>query len=430
MSGSMSQRERLLLAIAGHPGLDDDELSELTGIRPRQAVNVACRALEREGRVRRRVGARGKLVNELNETKPREPATPSKAALAIPGPRPFPAATLVVIPCSAGKRTGGLLDRSGPSVLDSLPRELAERLRMARDALRGPARVDESLKLPAGQRYARGLLYQQAASALTRLSDPGSILVLSGGYGLVRLDEPIGSYDRILDLAEWPRGLLQECMTAYAAARRVRHVVGLAGDTTEYARAVRTAAWQGVDDVVLAVPLTPPGGSPQQTVPRTLGAALDAFCREGRLPGTGWISPDGAALRVEHVPLKNVSPGPPEEVKAKRGRPEAGVVGREISRAFAAEALDLGRRPGAPEPGWRSMPEALAVTALRDRGADLKAVRVFITLTAALDRARDADTLWKAATRLHRLHAWAFEPQEVARRALIDVQDALLGVII
>jgi hypothetical protein len=61
-----THRERILeaLRLSSLP-LDDDQLSERTKIHPRQAVNQACRALHREGLVRRYQGPDGKLVNEL-----------------------------------------------------------------------------------------------------------------------------------------------------------------------------------------------------------------------------------------------------------------------------------------------------------------------------------------------------------------------------
>jgi len=57
---------RLLRAISNSDrALDDDELSQRTGIKPRQTVNQILRRLEREGVVRRRTGPEGKLVTEL-----------------------------------------------------------------------------------------------------------------------------------------------------------------------------------------------------------------------------------------------------------------------------------------------------------------------------------------------------------------------------
>ncbi len=60
----MGRREQLLAAIRRWPGLDDDELSRLTEITPRQQVNQLARKLVADGSVRRRPGLDGKLVNE------------------------------------------------------------------------------------------------------------------------------------------------------------------------------------------------------------------------------------------------------------------------------------------------------------------------------------------------------------------------------
>lgn len=72
-------------------------------------------------------------------------------------------------------------------------------------------------------------------------------------------------------------------------------------------------------------------------------------------------------------------------------------VAARITRVFCAGELDLSGRVGAPEPGWAGMPEVAVVKRLRARGADGAQVRVLLTLVAALDRARDADALWRAA---------------------------------
>jgi hypothetical protein len=60
-----SHRDRISEAIrlSSRP-LDDDQLADRTGISPRQSVNQICRELERAGRVRRRSGPDGKIVNE------------------------------------------------------------------------------------------------------------------------------------------------------------------------------------------------------------------------------------------------------------------------------------------------------------------------------------------------------------------------------
>ena len=50
----MTNSDTLLELIGEHPeGLDDDEISEKTGIRPRQQVYYICTRLAAEGRIRR-----------------------------------------------------------------------------------------------------------------------------------------------------------------------------------------------------------------------------------------------------------------------------------------------------------------------------------------------------------------------------------------
>ena len=61
---TMTNAERIVEALRRKPGLDDDELSRLADVTPRQQVNRICRRLEREGKLRRERGPRGKIVND------------------------------------------------------------------------------------------------------------------------------------------------------------------------------------------------------------------------------------------------------------------------------------------------------------------------------------------------------------------------------
>ena len=76
----MNNNLRLLDAIRIDPGLDDDELSSLTGIRPRQQVNQLARRLAQEGLIRRIPGRWGKVVNVAVEG-PRSDDTASEPAV-------------------------------------------------------------------------------------------------------------------------------------------------------------------------------------------------------------------------------------------------------------------------------------------------------------------------------------------------------------
>src|SRR5690349_10605739 len=65
---AMTNREEVFDLIQGHPeGLDDDDISEMTGIRPRQQVQQLCNQLASTKRIRResveKTGKRRKIHN-------------------------------------------------------------------------------------------------------------------------------------------------------------------------------------------------------------------------------------------------------------------------------------------------------------------------------------------------------------------------------
>jgi hypothetical protein len=61
----MTNIERVLQYVRAHPGKDDDDLSEVLNIKPRQQVNQICNRLVREGVMLREVGPSGKIVNRI-----------------------------------------------------------------------------------------------------------------------------------------------------------------------------------------------------------------------------------------------------------------------------------------------------------------------------------------------------------------------------
>ena len=100
-------------------------------------------------------------------------------------------------------------------------------------------------------------------------------------------------------------------------------------------------------------------------------------------------------------------------------------LAKEISSAFSLGGLDLSARQRAPAVGWSSLPEVELSRVLKERGESPQLVRRVITFLAAMDRARDADELWRRGLRLHAIHPWTFEVEEVNRRSLSDLADAL-----
>jgi hypothetical protein len=60
-----TNRDQVLhLVRTSNEPLDDDQISRQTGIAPRQSVNIICRALVKDGLVRRVPGPGGKIVNQ------------------------------------------------------------------------------------------------------------------------------------------------------------------------------------------------------------------------------------------------------------------------------------------------------------------------------------------------------------------------------
>jgi hypothetical protein len=188
----------------------------------------------------------------------------------------------------------------GGTVLDLLPPGLADRLARARQKLRSAAAVDDSLLLPAWQRY-EGTFYRSAGDGVgSAIAGAATVLIISGGYGLVVADEPIGIYERRLSLADWPRGLLGECLEAVMVSVNASRLLAFCAQTTAYAQLVREVSWsaKGVDARVVTPELLGRGGA-QVLVPRALGEALGAVL-SGELT-SAWRSSDGVAVRAERL---------------------------------------------------------------------------------------------------------------------------------
>jgi hypothetical protein len=100
-------------------------------------------------------------------------------------------------------------------------------------------------------------------------------------------------------------------------------------------------------------------------------------------------------------------------------------LARKITEDFANGALDLSQRVDAPPPTWQSMPEFIAERGLEELGASPRELRAFVTLLAAMDRARDADRLWRNGLVLFRNERWPFDPALCRQRSLSELRDAL-----
>jgi hypothetical protein len=310
----MSHREEILSLILARPGLTDAQIRRHTGIEPHQQVNQICRSLEVRGLIRRVVGRDGYIINVPAEHVERRLAVvPAPAWRDTPAPQGFrpvsshtvlagpqivaasPGA-LIVTACSKAKQHGGVPGLSGRSILDSLPGQLAEELRDARARNAALVGLDETRLMPAVNRYS-GFLYEQGRGAIRVLLGQGcEVVILSGGYGVVFADEPIGMYDCRFDPSMWRRHLVERILSTTAGATPARAVVGVLAGSSTYAAAFRGTDWPAGWRVTLVTPERTRGA--QVRAPRAQGEALGALAVGGIPPG--WRSSDGLGLEVEH----------------------------------------------------------------------------------------------------------------------------------
>ena len=103
---------------------------------------------------------------------------------------------------------------------------------------------------------------------------------------------------------------------------------------------------------------------------------------------------------------------PPEQPKQKSRAERLAML---IARDFYENGLDLSSRHASRDgASWDSMPEVGAAGQIRTQGAPDDAVRMFLTFIAAMDRARDAASLWRAGVALFGLHPEVFDPRQAA----------------
>jgi hypothetical protein len=181
-----------------------------------------------------------------------------------------PERSLLVLTCSSSKESGGR--PPGPDNTLGWPRELRE----ARSRVLTSARADTAHVLPAWRRYT-GTFYRHARPALAHAVTSGHVVIISGGYGIVRADEPIGWYDKVLQLSDWPAGLLESALIGEAQRCDAHTVVAFASATTGYATLLRRTRWRqaGLDARLVTIAGVTEGAMVE--VPRRLGQAFSAF---------------------------------------------------------------------------------------------------------------------------------------------------------
>ncbi len=106
---------------------------------------------------------------------------------------------------------------------------------------------------------------------------------------------------------------------------------------------------------------------------------------------------------------------------------DAARIAEEIAGDFYGGRLDLSARGVRSAPGWADMPEVACAGACRGDGVDETTVRRLLTLVSAMDRARDADRLWRAGYELLAAHPEAFDPSAAAAMPIESLAALLAG---
>ncbi|UMP05319.1 hypothetical protein [Amycolatopsis sp. EV170708-02-1] len=178
-----------------------------------------------------------------------------------------PREALTILGPSKGKHRGGDVLESGATWPEPMLRARADVLAMSK--------VDDGGLLPAWQRY-NGNFYRNVGGALGEAAASGRLLILSGGYGILRADEPISYYDRKLRLSDWPPGVLADAVLGEARRIGATKAVTFVSASADYAKLARRIPW---DIEALLVTIEFHGGGAQVEVPRRLAQAFSAWWR-------------------------------------------------------------------------------------------------------------------------------------------------------
>ena len=128
------------------------------------------------------------------------------------------------------------------------------------------------------------------------IREGATVLILSGGYGIVLATDPIGMYNSKFKTSMWHDRIVERCLTAYAETSGITTVVGVMSASSGYASAFRRTVWpSSLTQVLLVTPERSTGAMVKS--PRAQGQALVEIASSGGLV-EGWRSSDGLPMEV------------------------------------------------------------------------------------------------------------------------------------
>jgi hypothetical protein len=215
--------------------------------------------------------------------------------------------TLLLIPCSGAKQPGSkpsnalsilsVLDPARANALKDARAKLGEKIKEGKKPKEAP--VDEKTLMPAYLRYS-GQLYEHGCTSIGGAVAAGQrILIVSGGYGLLLADEPIGIYNKRFTLSDWPGDLLEGCILDYARHNGIRSIIAVMSRTTDYAKLIRRVNWSKAGLEASLVSPVSHGDGALRKVPCAQGQAVAALINTGL--DQAWRSSDSLSLKTENL---------------------------------------------------------------------------------------------------------------------------------
>jgi len=214
---------------------------------------------------------------------------------------------LLIIPCSGGKNGSAKPADFAPGCFSAaLPEYLVDTLAKTREtAFRKAGTIINlsspqipALSLYTGNPYKVPGFMTGIRNAIRSGAD---CLIVSGGYGLVRWDEPIRCYQaRMSQTASIWRRVLPQMLQEYVRTKRIRRV--FVAVSSIYASVLSNVQWpSSVSEIWWAVPHVPYGEGALVKVPRMVGEAVVQLVGPDQVPGAGWFALRDGRQEAEKV---------------------------------------------------------------------------------------------------------------------------------
>jgi hypothetical protein len=194
---------------------------------------------------------------------------------------------LLIFPCSAGKDGESLsTPLKSAYIQDYIDKDLAQGLiaarnRVFKDAIlkgSGVTFFDRNSPRTAALAFYSGYQYQVPGfkSRVAKAIRSGvHCLVISGGYGLIRAEEPIHNYEAHMTRThKYWKDIIPKALSAYVKRNRIDRT--FIACSKPYAEVLKRYDWSGDREVFWYVATLPrrKGGGPQVKVPRLIGKAI------------------------------------------------------------------------------------------------------------------------------------------------------------